>query len=68
MITSYGRKMLEFLRVLEAGPREPWGGRSPRSLTRGSQIDIFESQDDDVKAIFDDQVVEDQERRFFNGS
>jgi len=36
--------MFPFLRTCTNGHLEPWGGRSPRDLTRGANLVIFETR------------------------
>ena len=71
MMTPAGRKLLDELRQAEADPLQlslPWGGRSPRVLTRSYQRFTLEAQDDDANGFFDDEVLDDQYRRFNHGS
>ena len=64
MMTPRGRTVLDELRVSQGlDPKLPWGGRSPRVLTRGYEFVRFESRDDDV-TDFDESLIEEQYRRW----
>ena len=68
MITAAGREALERLRkVRELGQLElPWGGRSPRSLTRAAIAFSLRQEPATVKEKSED-FVEEQYRRFTYG-
>ena len=65
MMTPEGRALLDALRQ-EAGLDSslPWGGRSPRVLTRGHKSFILESRDDDATALSEEELTDEQYRRF----
>ncbi len=73
MMTGAGRKKLDKLRQ-ELGqlelPLEPWGGRSPRCLTRAYEKFTLEAQDDDVTAfsLEESDRLDQMCRRHFHGS
>ncbi len=71
MITPAGRRILDFLRRVDPTPEQlelPWGGRSPRELTRAAQAFNFQSLDDDATASADDLMLDEQCRRHLHGS
>ncbi len=69
MMTPRGRAKLDELQ-LEFGldPTLPWGGRSPRVLTEAYQRFSLSCEAAPLDAEFDDAVVDEQYRRFLNGS
>ncbi len=70
-MTDEGRRKLDELRIQQGlDPGEPWGGRSPRVLTRAHQEIRLSLRDDDVNAFSpeEDARLEEQCRRHFHGS
>ena len=71
MITPYGRRSLEGLRAKDLDPKLPWGGRSPRTLTRVATEFNLELRSDDVNRELrevSDEEVDEMCRRHSNGS
>jgi len=61
--------MLDRLRVDQGlDPRLPWGGRSPRVLTKAYEQFRLSLRDDDVNTDFDDALLEEQYMRHRDGS
>ena len=61
--------MLDGLRVEQGfDPDLPWGGRSPRHLTEAYQRFSFRLEAATLDEFFDEDVVDEQYRRFQNGS
>ncbi len=68
-MTLAGRMALDELRRSgEVDPRLPWGGRSPRALTKAHERFRLESRGDDADPDFDDAVLDEQYQRFLHGS
>ena len=71
-MTEAGRRKLDELRKDQIDPQQqlllPWGGRSPRALTRAAKLFNLESQDDDANATAEDLRIEEQCRRHQYGS
>ena len=69
-ISKAGVRKLDELRLEALDPNFPWGGRSPRCLTEAWQRFNLQSRDDDVNEFFvwDAELIDEQNRRFFNGS
>ncbi len=68
MMTDAGREELDRLRVED--PRSdqlelPWGGRSPRVLTRAYERFTLRRQ---ASPLDEDSMLDEQYRRFLNGS
>ncbi len=68
MLTPTGRAVLDGLRVSQGlDPELPWGGRSPRVLTRAYERftlrDVAARPDE-----FDEELIDEQHRRHFFGS
>ncbi len=67
-MTREGRAVLDRLRVEQGlDPSLPWGGRSPRCLTRAYERFTFKARDDDVNGFFDEEVINEQCRRHLHG-
>ncbi len=65
MMTSAGRRALDGLRLSQGLDESlPWGGRSPRDLTRAAERFRFKPLGDDAEPFFDDELVDEQYRRF----
>jgi len=56
---------LELFRMEELGCEDPWDGRSPRTLTRAFNDVRFKAKTLDEEV---DLLVDEQYRRFLNGS
>ena len=73
MMTPAGRIALDVLRRLDVSEENselPWGGRSPRVLTRAYQKFILEPLGDDAGqdlGELDDVMLDEQYRRFLDG-
>ncbi len=68
-MTLAGRIALDELRRLQGlDDKLPWGGRSPRALTRAYEAFRLEPRGDDAEPIFDEEVTEEQYRRFKYGA
>ena len=68
-VTRAGARVLDELRVEQGlDPKLPWGGRSPRVLTRAYKRFNFSQETAPVDDDFDEDYVEEQYRRFHNGS
>ena len=68
-ITEAGRLELDRLRSLEGlDPSKPWGGRSPRALTKAHMTRRFSREAAPLDEFFDEAVINEQYRRFQNGS
>ena len=66
-ITSAGRKALDALRLSQGLDESlPWGGRSPRVLTKAHERFRLSPRDAASKA--EDDEVDEQYRRFLHGS
>ncbi len=64
-MSKRGREVLDELRVSQGlDPDLPWGGRSPRVLTRAYREFSLEPRGDDAGPDFDEEVIDDQYRRF----
>jgi len=70
MMTEAGRRKLYEQQELELDPSLPWGGRSPRSLTEAYQRFSLRQETTTVDEFFvwDEEVVNEQYRRFIAGS
>ena len=66
MMTAAGRKVLDDQRQLNPQHHLPWGGRSPRELTRAHAMFSLAPKATtlDEVAVWDDAVIEGQYRRF----
>ena len=68
MITEAGRELLREGRLADSkDPAQlelPWGGRSPRDLTRAAKRFRLKSRDDDVHTDFQEGLTDEQYRRF----
>jgi len=73
-MTEAGRKALLELREVATGDSDPlqlslpWGGRSPRSLTKAYAMFSLTPEASRPDEFFDDRVLEDQYRRFLDSS
>ncbi len=73
-LTRAGTLALEQLRLEQLSPEEkarlPWGGASPRTLTDAYNRFTLKAQADDVhgSSEVDDEIIDEQCRRHFNGS
>ena len=64
-MTREGRAVLDELRVRGGlDPRLPWGGRSPRVLTRAYAQFILRREVAPLDEFFDEEVLDEQYRRF----
>jgi len=68
MMTDAGRAALDKHRIEQGlDPKLPWGGRSPRVLTRAYERFTLEPLGDDAIDFSDDGMIEEQDRRFHYG-
>ena len=67
-MTDEGRRQLDELRVKQGlDPKLPWGGRSPRVLTRAwNQFNL--GRETTTLQEADDEMIDEQYRRFLHGS
>ncbi len=65
MMTREGRAILDAMR-LESGldPELPWGGRSPRALTKAYEKFTLRR---DASPLDEDAMIDEQYRRFLHG-
>jgi len=64
MMSPRGRAVLDELRVKQGlDSKLPWGGRSPRVLTRAYKRFILEPRGDDAN-LGEDAMIDEQYRRF----
>ncbi len=64
-MTAAGRKALDELRQSEGLDASlPWGGRSPRCLTRAYERFSLEPLGDDANEFFNEGVLDEQYERF----
>jgi hypothetical protein len=69
MLTPEGRTVLDKLRVSQGlDPELPWGGRSPRVLTRAHDLFSLTHEASSLDEFFDEDVIDEQHRRWYNGS
>ncbi len=68
MVTAEGRRRLDALRLLDPSSEEPWGGRSPRVLTRGYELFSLSHEETTFETVWDDTVLDQQCRRHHYGS
>ena len=69
-MTKAGRRILEEMRVHGSQLELPWGGRSPRTLTRAFELFSLSQERTTVneEAEFDDALIDEQCRRHLHGS
>jgi len=68
-MTDAGRAALDKLRLEKPAEELPWGGRSPRVLTRAYERFILRREAAPLDEEWPpDSVIEEQNRRFFHGS
>ena len=66
-MTRRGMWKLDELRKRAPDPRQlrlPWGGRSPRALTKAFQKFTLPQRGGDATPIFDEETLDEQYRRF----
>jgi len=69
VLTRAGQRKLDELRVEDTDPKKPWGGRSPRVLTRAHERFILRHEAAPLDEGFgDEKLIEEQCRRHFHGS
>jgi len=64
-MTAAGRKLLELARIADPRPDEPWGGRSPRTLTKAFKRFSFSLE---AATLDEDAMIDQQYQRFLHGS
>jgi len=67
MMTSEGRRALDELRQADEDPRQlslPWGGRSPRCLTKAYARFSLPARAATLDEFFDEDIIDEQHRRF----
>ena len=69
-MTPKGHQLLDELRIEQGlDPSLPWGGRSPRCLTRGHELRILSDDAAPLDEFLgDEELIEEQCRRHFHGS
>ncbi len=69
-MTPEGRAVLDALRQEVPVKYLPWGGRSPRVLTKAYQRFTLRDATATIEEIgdWDEELIEEQNRRFLNGS
>jgi len=69
-LTRAGRAKLDRLQVEDPAKDLPWGGRSPRHLTEAYSLFKLrpETPSVDEECELSDQLLDEQYRRFHNGS
>jgi len=69
-MTRAGRAALDDLRKEALDPSLPWGGRSPRALTRAHQRFTLRDETAPIDELGDpdDAMIDEQYRRFLYGS
>ncbi len=72
-MTGRGRAFLDRLRKKDPSPEQrelPWGGRSPRALTRAFNLFRLGHETTTVNEVVDpdDAKIDEQYRRFIHGS
>ncbi len=69
-MTDAGRRKLDEMRQAKPDPRQlklPWGGRSPRALTRAANDPRFRLETSSIDEV-GDRLIDEQCRRHFHGS
>ncbi len=69
-MTREGRRKLDEMRVKDPQLELPWGGRSPRGLTRAAGLFRLSLATAPIEenGEWDESIIEEQNRRFFHGS